>query len=481
MASLGLSIGGRQVRVAGKLFDVINPFDGQVIAQAPKAEAPDLDAAVQAAKGAFPAWSVYSWEQRQALLRECANLLVKNKDELAKVLTLEQGKGLPQSMGEVLGANKWMQLAAARPCPNKVAKEDDKMLVKKVYKPIGVVGCITAWNFPLILIFFKISQALLAGCTIVLKPSEHTPLVTLMVGQLFNTVLPPGVLNVLSSDDKNLGREMVEHPGIDKISFTGSTATGKHILASAAKTLKRVTVELGGNDAAVVLPDCDPTMVAPYIFRGAFSNSGQVCMAIKRIYCHESIYDKFCDALGKEAAKAKFGNGVEKGVLYGPINNAMQYAKVRELLVDAVEHGAEIVQGKVPPALDEQKGFLFPPVILKGVSEGTKIVDEEQFGPVVPVMSFKTTEEAITRANASNYGLGASVWTTDENLASEVASQLQAGTVWTNDHGNIVDDFPFGGAKESGLGHEGGEEGLLAFMQLHVIKVKKGKTKFAKL
>eukprot|EP00515_Schizochytrium_aggregatum_P012192 CAMPEP_0202091250 /NCGR_PEP_ID=MMETSP0964-20121228/45533_1 /ASSEMBLY_ACC=CAM_ASM_000500 /TAXON_ID=4773 /ORGANISM="Schizochytrium aggregatum, Strain ATCC28209" /LENGTH=489 /DNA_ID=CAMNT_0048659429 /DNA_START=48 /DNA_END=1517 /DNA_ORIENTATION=+ len=479
--AFGMVIGGAQVRSAQRLFDVLNPFDGKVFAQAPEGGREELDAAVKAAREALPAWAARSWEDRQQALRQCAGVLIKNKDSLAQLLTLEQGKGLPQAMAEVKGSYAWLDLAARSPCPNSVLREDDKVRIEKHYRPIGVVGAIVAWNFPLLLIHFKIAQALLAGCTVILKPSEHTPLCALEVARLYNEVLPPGVLNVICSSDKDLGRHLVEHPGVDKISFTGSTATGKHVLSGAAKTLKRVTVELGGNDPAIVMPDVDPAKVAPYLFRGALGNSGQVCMAIKRIFCHESIYDELCAELANVAAGTKFGNGMDKDVVYGPVNNQMQYDKVRELLADAVEQGAEVLCGGIPPASKPGQGFLFPPVVLKNVKEGVRIVDEEQFGPVVPVIPYKTTEEAIQRANATTYGLGASVWSGDVDTAADVAAKLVAGTTWVNDHGNIIDGAPFGGAKESGIGHEGGEEGLLAFMQLQVVKVKKGQAKFSRL
>jgi acyl-CoA reductase-like NAD-dependent aldehyde dehydrogenase len=472
-----MTVGGRQVS-RGSLgsFAVRCPATGDVVALAPNGGAAELDAAVAAARAAFPAWSARPWAERQAALRQCAAALSAEKGALAALLTAEQGKGQPQALGEVLGSAAWLQLAASHGSPDRVLRDELKDKVELTYKPLGVAGCITAWNFPVILLHFKVAQALLSGCTVVIKPSEYTPLTALELGRIYSSVLPPGVLNVVCSEDKALGRLMVEHAGIDKISFTGSTETGRRVMAQCGQQLKRCTVELGGNDAAVVLGDVDPKQVAPYLFRAAFGNSGQVCMAVKRILAHESIAQPLAEALAEEARKPhnRFGNGADKGVVYGPVQNGMQYQKVRELLVDAVQRGATMLCGSVPPPLGESKGFLFHPVVLTGATEGWRIVDEEQFGPVVPVMPFATNDEAVRRANATPYGLGASVWTNDLATGRSLAAQIDAGTVWVNDHGNIIDDVPFGGAKTSGIGHEGGEQGLLAFMQLHVLKTKKG-------
>jgi len=472
-SSYSMWIGGRSIRSASRLFDVLNPFDGSVVAQAPSCTRAELDEAVSSARKAFPQWRTTSWEGRQKTLKKMAQALIKNKDELARTLTLEQGKGLPQSEAEILGSAAWLNFAASHGDPSKIMRDTPKDRVVQKYEPIGVVGAIVAWNFPVILIHFKIAQALLAGCTVVLKSSEHTPLSALQVGRIYNEILPAGVFNVITSENPEMGRWLVEHPEIDKVSFTGSTATGKKIVKGASESLKRVTLELGGNDAGVVLDDVDPVKVAPYLFRGAFMNSGQVCLAIKRLYVHENIYEDVVKELAKQAQNAPFGDGTKKGIVFGPVNNAMQYEKVRSLLVDALEHGAEIAAGEVPPPLSETKGFMFKPTILKNVKEGMRVVDEEQFGPILPVLKFMTIDEAVERANRSQYGLGASVWAKDIDKAEEVASKLEAGTTWVNAHGDIVDDVPFGGAKMSGIGHEGGKEGLLAFMQMKIVKTKK--------
>jgi len=466
-------IGGRQV-AGSKAFDVINPFDESVVGQAPSCSREELDEAVKEARKAFPAWSSKTFEERKEYLGKMSQVLADNADSLIELLVKEQGKGLPQAKGELLGSQGWLKAAMRLDNPNKLHAEDEKKKIHKVYRPLGVVGCITAWNFPLSLIHFKISSALLSGCTVIVKPSEHTPLASLEAIRLFNEVLPPGVLSIVTSEKGELGAWMVEHPGIDKISFTGSTPTGKKIMETAAKTLKRVTLELGGNDPAIVLKDVDPKKAAKGLFGAAFGNSGQICIAAKRVYVDEAIYEDTLQALAEIAKNAPFGNGLEKDVVFGPLNNAMQYDKVRELLIDALDNGAEMVCGEVPPARGgSSKGFMIKPVVLRNVKEGMRIVDEEQFGPVLPVMSYKTIEEAVDRANDSEYGLGASVWTKDLDRGEEIANQLHAGTVWVNTHSEIDGSIAFGGAKCSGVGFEGGDEGLLAFMQLHVIRTKR--------
>mmetsp|Transcript_19173 Transcript_19173/g.37622 ORF Transcript_19173/g.37622 Transcript_19173/m.37622 type:complete len:481 (+) Transcript_19173:211-1653(+) len=465
-------IDGKPAQGSQEPFNVINPYDGSVVAKAPTCGKEDLDRAVSSARKAFKSWSTLGFDERKKYLAKMGDVLAKNKDYLVELLVQEQGKGRIQAEGEVLASQGWIQNALDTKNPNNLQGDGD-LKVQKTYRPLGVVGCITAWNFPIALVHFKVSFGLLAGCTLILKPSENTPLCTLELARLYNEVLPPGVLSVVTSEKKELGEWLVNHPGIDKISFTGSTATGKRILENAARSLKRVTLELGGNDPAIVLKDADPKQVAAGIFQAAFYNSGQVCIAIKRCFVHESIYDAVLQALVEQAKNAPFGNGLDKNIIYGPINNAMQYDRVRELLIDALDNGAKMHCGEVPPKREDTKGYMIKPAVLSNVKEGVRIVDEEQFGPVLPVMPYKTVEEAIERANNTEYGLGASVWTSNAEAGEEVASQLNAGTVWVNTHGEIDGTVAFGGAKCSGMGHEGGPEGLTAFMQLHVIKTRR--------
>ena len=333
-------------------------------------------------------------------------------------------------------------------------------------RPLGVIGAIVPWNYPLLILAFKLPPALLAGNTLVVKPAPTTPLASLRFAALIADVLPKGVVNFIT-DANDLGDALTHHPDVRKISFTGSTATGRKVMASAAETLKRITLELGGNDAGVVLDDANPATVAQGIFNGAFQNSGQVCLAIKRLYVHESIYDAMCNELAQLADAAIVDDGSKQGTQLGPLQNRMQYEKVKGFLEDARKNGNIIAGGDVI----DRPGFFIRPTIVRDIAEGSRLVDEEQFGPVLPVLKYASTDEAIRRANATTYGLGASVWSSDTDRAHDVATQLEAGTVWINTHLDMAPHIPFGGSKHSGIGVEFGEEGLAEFTQLQVINL----------
>jgi acyl-CoA reductase-like NAD-dependent aldehyde dehydrogenase len=347
--------------------------------------------------------------------------------------------------------------------------DDDDKHIELRYRPLGVVGIITPWNAPVNLALGPLVSALYTGNTVVLKPSPYTPLTTLRLGEILNDIFPAGVVNVLAGGDE-LGQAMTEHADIDKISFTGSVATGKKVLASAAGTLKRVTLELGGNDPAIVLDDADPKAIAKKLFFASFVNSGQVCMAIKRIYAHESVYDALCEALVEEARNAKLGSGLEPDTQLGPIQNKMQFDKVVDILEDTKKSGAKIlVGGEVP----DGPGYFFPPTLVVDIDESSRLVVEEQFGPIVPVLKYSDIEDAIARANNTRYGLSGSVWTSDTKRGEEIAARLEVGTAWVNQHRATSAFVPFGGAKESGYGRQYSILGLKAYMEPEVISVAK--------
>jgi len=350
--------------------------------------------------------------------------------------------------------------------PMKVIEDGEGRRVEAHRRPLGVIGAIIPWNYPLLILSFKLPPALLAGNTLVVKPAPTTPLSTLKFAALIADLLPPGVINVIA-DANDLGDALTHHPDVRKISFTGSTATGRKVMASAAETLKRITLELGGNDAGVVLDDADPKTVAPGIFKGAFENSGQVCLAIKRLYVHESIYDELCSELAELANAAIVDDGLKQGTQLGPLQNRMQYEKVKGFLEDAKANGRIVAGGEVM----DRPGYFVRPTIVRDIAEGSRLVDEEQFGPVLPVIKYSDSDEVIRRANATTYGLGASVWSSDPKRAYEVAGRIEAGTVWINKHLDMAPHIPFGGAKQSGLGVEFGEEGLAEFTQLQVINM----------
>jgi acyl-CoA reductase-like NAD-dependent aldehyde dehydrogenase len=462
MSAYKLLIGGKLVD-GDATMDVINPANEEVLATCPRGSKAQLDKAVAAAKAAFPAWAAKPIAERKAVLNAVADAIEKNAAELGRLLTQEQGKPLADAIGEAYGLAAFCRYFTSLDLPEKILEDSGTRKVEMRRKPLGVIGCIVPWNFPLILIGLKMPAALLAGNTIVLKPAPTTPLATLRLGELIADIVPAGVINIIT-DQNDLGGELTKHPDVRKISFTGSTATGKKVMEGAAATLKRITLELGGNDAAIVLDDVDPKTAAPKIFDGAFQNSGQVCIAMKRLYVHESIYDEMCDALAAVAKAAVVGDGLQQGTKIGPLQNKMQFEKVKEILEDAKKHGTVIAGGEV---LD--KGYFIRPTIVRDITDGTRLVDEEQFGPVLPVIKYSDPEDALARANASPYGLGASVWSSNMERAHALAERLDAGTVWINKHIDLAPHIPFGGAKQSGLGTEMAEEGLNEFTQIQVI------------
>ncbi len=463
-----MTIGGKAV-AGTSTFEVLNPATGQVVGSAPDCTPEQLDQAVAAARKAFPQWSATPIEKRREALLGIAGVLGGNVEELKRLLTSEQGKPHEGAMGDILGGAYWCQATSTLEIPEKVVEESAERHGVTRHVPIGVVGAIAPWNFPIILAMFKVAPALLAGNTVVLKPSPFTPLTTLRMGELLRGVLPDGVLNIVTGGDA-LGPWMTSHPGIDKISFTGSSATGRKVMASAAETLKRVTLELGGNDAAIVLPDVDVAEVAEKLFWAAFGNSGQICIATKRMYVHKDIYEPLKTAIVDYAKTVKMGDGAEQGTQLGPINNKLQYERVLDLIADSKAKGYKFLMGgEASPA----PGYFVPITIIDNPPEDSRIVQEEQFGPVLPLLSFDTLEEAIDRANASPYGLGASIWTADEAKALDISSRIAAGTVWINETQHLSPLGAFGGHKQSGLGSEGALEGLLEYTNTQTVYVKK--------
>ncbi|MFC3568170.1 aldehyde dehydrogenase family protein [Paracoccus simplex] len=451
--------------VAGDMtMAVVNPANEQVLAEAPRASRAQLDAAVAAARTAFPGWAARPIEERRALILQIAEALDARAEEFARLLTQEQGKPLPEAQAEILYTCAFIRHLAGYDLPVKVIEDNDSRLVRQFRKPLGVVGAIIPWNFPVLIVAFKLPLALLAGNTMVVKPAPTTPLTTLKLGEIIAGILPPGVVNIVT-DQNDLGAALTAHPDVAKISFTGSTATGQKIMASAASTIKRLTLELGGNDAAIVLPGADPAKVAPGLFAGAFMNAGQVCLAIKRAYVHDSIYEDVCARLAALAEAAVVGDGLQQGTTIGPLQNRMQFEKVRGFLDSARADGRILAGGEV----SEGPGFFIRPTIVADVRDGDRIVDEEQFGPILPVIRFEDVESAVASANRLDLGLGGSVWGEDRALARSVAERMESGTVWINKHLDFGPNMPFGGAKQSGLGVEFAEEGLHEFTQIRIV------------
>ncbi len=467
MSEYKLLIGGKLIAGA-KSSDVINPATEETVASCPRASEAQLNEAVAAAKAAFPAWSATPIGERKKVLSAIADAIEANAADLARLLTQEQGKPIGDATGEVYGTAAFFRYFTMLDLPVKVIEDSEGKKVEAHRRPLGVIGAIVPWNFPILLMAFKLPPALLAGNTVVLKPAPTTPLTSLKLGELIKDIVPAGVVNIIA-DDNDLGAALTAHPDVRKISFTGSTATGQKVMAGAAGLLKRITLELGGNDAGIVLDDVNPKEAAPKLFQSAFQNSGQVCIAMKRLYVHEKIYDEMCDELANIANNTIIGDGLKQGTQLGPLQNKMQFDKVKELIDDAKKTGNVIAGGDVP----DEKGYFIRPTIVRDIADGTRLVDEEQFGPVLPVIKYSDPDDAIARANASPYGLGGSIWSNDQEKAYELATKMESGSVWINKHADLAPNIPFGGSRFSGLGTELGEEGLAEFTQLKIINMAK--------
>ncbi|KTT99062.1 aldehyde dehydrogenase [Sphingomonas yabuuchiae] len=462
--SFHMTIGGKPVS-SDSLFDVLNPATEQVLAQAPDATRDHLDSAVIAARTAFPGWAATPIAERRALIDKLGDAVIAHAEDFKRLLTAEQGKPHADAFNEVMGAGLWLKGAATLDLPVTVNEDSADRYSETRRVPIGVVGAIAPWNFPMVLAIFKVGPALLAGNTLVLKPSPFTPLTTLKFGELAATILPPGVLNVVTGGD-SLGPWLTEHPGIDKVSFTGSTATGRRVMQSASATLKRVTLELGGNDAAIVLPDADVEVLAEQLFWAAFTNNGQICIATKRMYVHRDVYEPLKEALVAYARTVQIGDGAQQGVRLGPINNHLQYERVLDLIRDARDKGYRFLLGGEAA---DTPGYFVPITILDNPPEDSRIVQEEQFGPILPLLRFDDVDEVIERVNASEYGLGASIWTGNPDAAMDLAARIASGTVWINETQHLTPFAAFGGMKQSGLGVEGGTEGLMEYTNSQTI------------
>ena len=462
---LPMLIGGEMV-TSDNWIDVLNPATEERFARVPHCTEEQLDEAVAAAQSAQKKWRETSMAERRALIDNLEAAIAENETELAKLITQEQGKPLAEATGEVQWSVAYISHTNTLDLPDRVIQDDESFFIEMRHKPLGVVGGIVPWNFPFLMATWKLVPALLAGNAIVLKPAPTTPVSTLKLAEICKEVFPAGLVNIVT-DNNDLGQKMTKHPGISKIGFTGSSATGKKVMESAASTMKRVTLEMGGNDPSIVMPDVNVKEAAQKVYAGAFANAGQVCLAVKRAYVHADIYDEFCDELQKIANQAVVGNGMDENTTIGPIQNKMQYEKVKGYMDDAKANGKIVAGGDVP----EGKGYFVQPTIVRDVEDGQKIVDEEQFGPILPVIRFTDIEDVIDRANNSDYGLGGSVHSADLEKATEIAGRIESGTVWVNQQLNIGPHIPMAGFKGSGLGVEQSVEGLAEYTQTQVINV----------
>ncbi|HEX9284698.1 MAG TPA: aldehyde dehydrogenase family protein [Nitrospirales bacterium] len=454
-----MTIDGKAARSA-ETFKVINPATEEVIAEVPDISREQLDETIAEARKAFPRWKATPLTKRQAAVTAIGERLAEREEDFARLLTTEQGKPLADARREVSLAADWLRAVARQEPAIEVVADTPERLIETRHVPIGVVCALVPWNFPLLLAAFKIAPALVTGNALILKPSPFTPLTSLKLGELTRNLLPPGVFNIISGGDR-LGPWMTEHPGIDKVSFTGSTATGRAIMRSASVNVKRITLELGGNDPAIVLKDANVEKSIPKLFWSAFMNNGQMCIASKRIYVHESIYERFAHGMVEYAKTVRMGNGAEDGVQLGPVQNKSQYDRLCKLLSECKSAGISFLLGGEVPHTG--KGYFIPIAIADNPGDASRLVTEEAFGPVRPLLRYSTTEEVVRRANDSIYGLAASVWGTDLDGAQKVADQIEAGTVWINTGQELLPTHVFGGQKQSGLGVENGVAGLLEY------------------
>lgn len=449
-------------------LDVINPATEEVFATVSRGSERQANEAVAAAKAAFPAWSATPLAERQKLVEKLADAVAENAEDLARILTLEQGKPFAEAQGEIAWTEGYLRHYATLEPSSRIVQDDAEFRIEARREPLGVIAGIIPWNFPLLVACWKIGPAVITGNTIVIKPAPTTPATTLKFGELCQQVFPAGVVNIIA-DDNDLGPILTAHPDVSKVSFTGSTATGKKIAASSADTLKRLTLELGGNDATIVLDDVDVKETAAQVYGGAFLNAGQVCLAIKRAYVHEDIYDDMCDELAAIANQAIVDDGLKQGTTQGPIQNKAQYEKVADVIRSARMDGTIIAGGEIP----DIKGYFIPPTIVRDVNDGDRIVDEEQFGPVLPIIKFSDVDDVVNRANASDYGLGGSVFSSSVERACDIANRIESGTVWVNQHINIGPHIPMAGYRMSGVGVEQSIEGLDEFTQIKVVNIAK--------
>jgi aldehyde dehydrogenase (NAD+) len=469
---LPMLINGKSYITEGQM-SIINPVTAKAFTSVACCNEDDLNIAVVSARNAFASWSAINYQDRIVFLEKIADIMLANLDELAMLLTTEQGKSLDEARNEISGAVGWLKSMGALEPQVLINHDSEERVSRTFHVPIGVVGAISPWNFPVLLSFWKIAPALAAGNTLVMKPSPFTPVTMLRIGELIKDILPAGVLNIISGND-DLGPLLTAHSDIDKISFTGSTETGKRVMHSAAEGLKHLTLELGGNDAAVVMSDVDIASSAKSLAWAAFRNSGQVCINAKRIYVPADIYQEFSQAFVREVKALKVGDGMDPETMCGPIQNLRQYQRVKELINDSKEQGYKFLTG------DEQnypsQGYFLPLYVIDNPPKFSRIVQEEPFGPIVPLMKYDDLEQLVEDINESDFGLAGSIWSANCDNAAELAMRLQTGTVWINEIHQVSPFEPFSGHKNSGFGVENGLLGLLQYTQIKTVTINRQTT-----
>lgn len=462
--------------VSGNRFDIRNPATGELVDTVAMGTRDDARLAIEVAQTAFPAWAQTPIADRGELLARAVRLILQHDRELATTLVKEQGKPMREAMMEIHKFAHTIEHYAglARSIRGGhaplLAKNKFGMIIKK---PLGVCAAIVPWNFPTTLMGNKIGPGLLAGNTFVVKPAETTPLTAIRCIELFHEAgLPKGVLNIVTGYGKEVGDELVRNPKVRKVGFTGSTETGKLVMSLAAQQIKKVTLELGGSDPMIVCDDADLDRAVSAASVGRFFNCGQACLATKRLYLFDSIADEFIEKLIGKAKKLKVGNGLTPGTIIGPMHAAEHREKLEAQVQDAVDKGAKVLTGgKRPQGSEFAAGYFYEPTLLTNIDERSRMIQEEVFGPALPIMRVGDFEEAIAKANSSIYGLGSSIWTRDLKRAHEAAERIEAGYTWINSVQTVPDELPFGGVKQSGIGKEHGDEALEYYLETKSVVV----------
>ncbi|MHB8103659.1 MAG: aldehyde dehydrogenase family protein [Methanosarcina sp.] len=473
-----MQINGKAVEaIRGEFFDIINPATGELIDRVPRGTGDDVADAVEAASSAFGSWASTSPQQRAGVFYRAGEIIRQRKDSLAALITKEQGKPLIEARNEIEGFANVLEYycGLAGSFHGDFIQIPQNGYAMTVKKPLGVCAAIIPWNMPALIMAWKIGPALISGNTLVLKPASNTPLTNLTLASILSEAgLPAGVLNVVTGPGELVGEALVSNHKVKKVSFTGESATGKRVAELAVSGKKRVTLELGGSDPMLVCDDADLESAVVGALRGRFYNCGQTCMAVKRLYVFESIAEEFIKKLEAAVWKLRVGNGIYENIDMGPLNNRRQWEYVKDLVAEIEEkdEGRIITGGKVPANSACNRGYFFEPTLIADVPRESRLLKEEVFGPVLPVVRVKDLDEAIEEANNSSYGLGASIWTKNLDRAISGCEQLDAGIIWINQHLKIAPEVPFGGVKESGIGRENGPYALSEYLDLKTIMLK---------
>ncbi len=460
---------------SGETVAIHNPATGELVDTVPKGTADDVKRAVAAAEEAAVEWGKFSPPKRGACLTEAARLVLENEKELTQLLTREQGKALRESVLEIRRFAHTLEHYAgmAKTLRGGYVKLDDGRYGLIMSKPMGVVGSIVPWNFPVSLMGNKVGPALLAGNAMVIKPASTTPLTATRCVELVQQAgLPKGTINMVTGPGGDVGEEILRHPAIRKVGFTGATDTGKRIMEVASREVKRVTLELGGSDPMIVCDDANIDRAVSAASVGRFFNCGQACLAVKRLYLYDGIADEFIEKLVEKVRKLRVGNGLTRGTMLGPLHTKAQREEVEEQVADAVQRGAKVLVGGDRPTGDEyDKGNFLNPSVVVDVDPASKLLADEVFGPALPVVRVKNLEEGLALANDSIFGLGSSIWTQDIDKAMFAAEKLDAGYTWVNSAQIIYDELPFGGVKQSGVGKEHGNEAVEHYSEVKSVVV----------